>query len=72
MEKMKNITIKVNEADWEIFKIITKKILGSDASKEIRKFIRHINSKYDLELMKYATTLKELKEITELEKELNK
>ena len=72
MEKMKNITIKVNEADWEIFKIITKKILGSDASKEIRKFIRHINSKYDLELMKYTTTLKELKEITELEKELNK
>ncbi len=72
MENMKNITIKVDEADWKIFKIITKKILGSDASKEIRKFIRHINAKYDLELLKYSATLKEIKEIEELEKLENK
>jgi len=69
MEKMKNITIKVDEKDWKIFKIITKKILGSDASKEIRKFIRYINAKYDLELMKYNANLKELKEYEELAKE---
>ena len=60
MEKMKNITIKIDEADWEIFKIITKKILGSDASKEIRKFIRYTNSKYNLEFLKYSSSLKEL------------
>jgi len=66
MEHMKNITIKVDKQDWEIFKIITKKILGSDASKEIRKFIRYINTKYDLEFMKYNANLKELKEYEEL------
>ena len=70
MEKMKNITIKVDEKDWEIFKIITKKILGSDASKEIRKFIKYMNNKYDLEIIKYSATLKEIKEIKELEKEI--
>ena len=69
MKEMKNITIKVDPNDWEIFKIITKKILGSDASKEIRKFIRYINKKYDLEFMKYNATLKELKEYEELTKE---
>ena len=68
MREMKNITIKVDPNDWEVFKIITKKILGSDASKEIRKFIRYINTKYDLELMKYNATLKELKEYEELTK----
>jgi len=68
MKKMKNITLKVDEKDWQIFKIITKKILGSDASKEIRKFIRYINAKYDLELMKYNASLKELKEYEELTK----
>jgi len=66
MKEMKNITIKVDPDDWEVFKIITKKILGSDASKEIRKFIRYINSKYDLELMKYNASLKELREYEEL------
>ena len=70
MEKMKNITIKVDEKDWEIFKIITKKILGSDASNEIRKFIKYMNNKYDLEIIKYSATLKEIKEIKELEKEI--
>jgi len=69
MKEMKNITIKVDPNDWEVFKIITKKILGSDASKEIRKFIRYINKKYDLEFMKYNATLKELKEYEELTKE---
>ena len=69
MKEMKNITIKVDPNDWEVFKIITKKILGSDASKEIRRFIRYINSKHNLEFLKYNATLQELKEYEKLTKE---
>jgi len=68
MKKMKNVTIKVNEEDWKIFKIITKKILESDASKEIRKFIKYINAKHNLEFIQYIATLKELKEYEKLKK----
>jgi len=46
-EKIKRIGVLIEENEWEIFKKLCK-LEDSDASKEVRKFIRqHINKNKD-------------------------